>query len=106
MKKDSLLRVLCASSEAGGEKHSRTYPHSKTGTISIAEGLRALINSIQWRPAITIPKNKILFLGDNQMIKHAEICVGGFSLNTPQDIQMLIGLHVTFPKQTIPPPAI
>ncbi len=39
MKKDILLSVLCVSSEAGGED-SLTYPHSKAGTISIAEGLR------------------------------------------------------------------
>ena len=29
--------------KAGGEKHSLTYLHSKVGTISIAEGLKALI---------------------------------------------------------------
>ncbi len=27
------LRVLCVSSEAGGEKYSLTHPHSKSGTI-------------------------------------------------------------------------
>jgi hypothetical protein len=35
------LCELCVSSEAGGEKPALTYPHSKAGTISIAEGLRA-----------------------------------------------------------------
>ena len=29
------LCELCVSSEAGGEKHSRTYPHSKAGTIPL-----------------------------------------------------------------------
>jgi len=33
MEKDILLRVLCVLSEAGGEKHTRTYPHSKSGII-------------------------------------------------------------------------
>jgi hypothetical protein len=36
----SFLCELCVSSEAGGEKHALTNPHSKAGTISIAEGLR------------------------------------------------------------------
>jgi len=40
------LCELCALSEAGGEKYSLTYPHSKAGTISIAEGLKVLINKI------------------------------------------------------------
>jgi len=38
------LCELCVSSEAGGEKYSLTYPHSKAGTISIAEGLKVIIN--------------------------------------------------------------
>jgi hypothetical protein len=33
-----ILRVLCASSEAGGE-YKLTYLHSKAGIISVAEGL-------------------------------------------------------------------
>ena len=37
------LCELCVLSEAGGEKYSLTYPHSKAGTISIAEGLKVLI---------------------------------------------------------------
>ena len=31
------LCELCVSSEAGGNKHCLTYPHTKTGAISIAE---------------------------------------------------------------------
>jgi anti-anti-sigma factor len=30
--------------QAGGEKHALNYPHSKAGTISIAEGLREQLN--------------------------------------------------------------
>ena len=41
------LCELCDSSEAGGEKYSLTYPHSKARTISIAEGLKVLIK-YQW----------------------------------------------------------
>ena len=44
------LCELCVLSEAGGEKYSLTYPHSPalsgTGTISIAEGLKVLINQV------------------------------------------------------------
>jgi hypothetical protein len=40
--KNIILRELRVSSEAGGEKHSLTYSHSKAGIISIAEGLRTL----------------------------------------------------------------
>jgi hypothetical protein len=41
------LCELCDSSEAGGEKYSLTYPHNKTGTISIAEGLKVFINFLE-----------------------------------------------------------
>ena len=40
------LCELCVLSEAGGEKYSLTYPHSKAGTISITEGLKVLIKQI------------------------------------------------------------
>jgi hypothetical protein len=39
-KKKILLCELCVFSEAGGEKHALSYPHSIAWTISIAEGLR------------------------------------------------------------------
>ncbi len=46
------LRVF---SEAGGEKHSLTYPLSKAGTISIAEGLRRELNRDIQYPETSIP---------------------------------------------------
>ena len=44
---------------AGGEKHALTYPQSKTGTISIAEGLMHLINGVKFRTCL---KNLIFTL--------------------------------------------
>ena len=41
------LCELRVSSEAGGEKHSLTYPHSKAGTISIAWRFKGVNQSIQ-----------------------------------------------------------
>jgi len=38
------LCELCDLSEAGGERYSLTYTHSKARTISIAEDLKVLIN--------------------------------------------------------------
>ena len=41
------LCELCVLSEAGGEKYSLTYPHSKAETIIMAEGLKVLIKDIK-----------------------------------------------------------
>ncbi len=53
-KKKNLLCELCDFSEAGGEKHALTYTQSKTGPISIAEGLMHLIKASLERNRLTI----------------------------------------------------